>query len=182
MNNVFIDLGAYRGLYIRRFRKSSFYKPDCKMFAFECNPHVTTDYGVGVTTIRKAAWISDGELAFYVSKKSPHAVQGSSVYKEKRTGNLDTNHPVKAKCIDFSKWLKDNFQPEDNIILKCNIEGAEYDILEKMIADGTITYIKETWIQWHWQRCGIPEERHRNLVRKLNEYAIKQHRGYGDLK
>ena len=60
--NVFIDLGAYRGLYIRRFRKSSYYRPGCKMFAFECNPHVTTDYGMDVTTIRKAAWIFDGEL------------------------------------------------------------------------------------------------------------------------
>ena len=152
------------------------------MFAFECNPHVKVDYGVDVTTIRKAAWIFDGELKFYVSKKVPHAVQGSSVYKEKRTGNLDTAHPVRAKCIDFSKWIKDNFKPDDHITLKCNIEGAEYDILEKMMADGTMGYIKETWIQWHWKRCGISEERHLKVVRALRTYNIVQHRGYGDLK
>lgn len=151
------------------------------MFAFECNPCITTNYGSDVTTIRKAAWIFDGELKFYVSKLRGY-VQGSSVYKAKKTGRLDKNHPLKIQCIDFSKWLKDNFQPDDYIILKCNIEGSEYDILEKMIVDGTMGYIKESWILWHWKRCGISQERHRDLVKKLNEYPIKQHKGYGDLK
>lgn len=176
-----IDLGACRGLYIKRFRKSSFYRKGCKIFAFEAHPSVTTNYGIDVTTIRKAAWIFDGELPFYVSKL-PGYIQSSSVYREKRTGHLDKNHPIKIQCIDFSKWLKDNFQPDDHITLKCNIEGSEYDILEKMIADGTIEYIKESWIQWHWKRCGISQERHKNLIKKLNEYSIKQHNGYKDLK
>ena len=183
MKNVFIDLGAYEGLYIKKFRNSSMYVPGCEVYAFEANPHIRDiNYGDDVTVKNVAAWTEDGELQFYVSRKTPHKVQGSSVYKEKITGNLDKEYPVRVKCIDFSKWIKENFSPDDNIILKCNIEGSEYDILEKMIADETIEYIKELWIRWHWKRCGIPEQRHLNLVIELNKYSIKQHMEYGDFK
>jgi len=181
--NVYIDLGAFRGLYVRRFRKSSMYKAGCKMYAFECNSHVRNiDYGSDTKLIRSAAWIYDGELNFYISKKSPSVVQGSSVYKEKRTGNLDKEHPQKIPCIDFSKWIKDNFQKEDNIIIKMNIEGAEYDILEKMIADGTIDYINTLFCQFHWQRIGVSIDRHNKLVLELKKRPIKLFNGYGNFK
>lgn len=180
--NAYIDLGAYRGLYVNRFVRSSMYTPDTKIYAFECNPHLRgIKYGDNVITIHKAAWIFDGFVNFYLSKKSPALVQGSSICKEKKTGNLDTAHPYLLPCIDFSQWIKNTFQLQDNIILKMNIEGAEYDILEKMIADDTIKYIKSAWIQWHWERCRMPKGRHDNLLTKLRG-LINLHNGYKDFK
>lgn len=181
--NVYIDLGAYRGLYINRFRKSAMYRPGCRIYAFECNPYLfNINYGKDVTVIHKAAWIHDGELKFYISKRNPSLVQGSSVYKEKRTGNLDKDHPRKIPCLDFSKWIKDRFKPDDNIIIKMNIEGAEYDILEKMIEDGTINYINTLFCQFHWQRCGILADRHNKLILELKKSSIKLFTGYGQFK
>ena len=109
-------------------------------------------------------------------------VQGSSVYKAKRTGNLDKEHPRKTPCIDFSKWIKDHFKKTDNIVLKMNIEGAEYDILEKMIADGTIEYINTLFCQFHWQRIGVSIDRHNKLVLALKKYSFKFYSGYGHFK
>lgn len=181
--NAYIDLGAFRGSYINRFKRSKFYIKDMIIFAFECNPYLKhINYGKDVNVIHKAAWIFDGEIDFYISKKNPAAVQGSSIYKEKITGNLDTGHPVKVGCIDFSKFLRGHFSESDKVFLKCNIEGAEYDVLEKCIADGTITLIKHAWILCHYQRCRIPIERHNNLILNLKKYPIVLHNGYGDLK
>lgn len=181
--NVYIDLGAFRGLYINRFRKSSMYKTGCKIYAFECNPYLQNfNYGSDVVKIQKAAWIYDGELGFYISKKNPSVVQGSSVYKEKRTGNLDKEHPRKIPCINFSKWIKDNFQKNDNIILKMNIEGAEYDILERMIVCGTIKYINKLFVQFHWQRIGISIDRHNRLILELKKHPVELFTGYGHFK
>ena len=181
--NVFIDLGAFRGLYIRRFRKSSMYRTGCKIYAFECNPYLQShNYGSDVTKIKKAAWIYDGELDFYISKKHPSVVQGSSVYKAKRTGNLDKEHPRKTSCLNFSKWIENNFKKEDNIIIKMNIEGAEYDILEKMIEDGTIDYINTLFCQFHWQRIGVSVDRHNKLILNLKKHPIKLFTGYGHFK
>ena len=36
---------------------------------------------------------------------------------------------IKVPCIDFSKWVLENFSQEDKVILKLDIEGAEYDFL-----------------------------------------------------
>lgn len=181
--NVFIDCGAFRGLYINRFRKSSMYRPDFKIYAFECNNYLRQfDYGADVTVIHKAAWIYDGELNFYLSKKSPAAVQGSSVYKEKRTGNLDKKNPQKIACLDFSKWILHTFKKDDNIIVKMNIEGAEYDVLEKMVVDNTIDYIKTLFVQFHWQRIGIDVKRHNDLLTELKKHPFKLYTGYGNFK
>jgi hypothetical protein len=42
-----------------------------------------------------------------------------------------------------------------------NIEGAEYDILEKMLIDKSIDYIDKLFISWHWKKLkGFPKKRH----------------------
>lgn len=180
--NAYIDLGAFRGLYINRFIKSKFYKPETKIYAFECNPYLKQfNYGKDVVTIRKAAWIYDGLLDFYLAERNPGLTQGSSVYKDKKTGNLNKNKPVRIECMDFSKWLK-SFSSESAIFLKCNIEGAEYDVLEKCIKDETISLIKHAWIQWHYHKCAIPKDRHDKLLYELKKYPVVLHHGYGDLK
>ena len=64
--------------------------------------------------------------------------------------NLYTfEEPVSVECIDFSKWIKDNFSKEDYIFVKMDIEGSEYKILPKMIEDGTMSYIDTLVIEWH---------------------------------
>lgn len=58
-------------------------------------------------------------------------------------------HSYITKCIDFSKFIKNNFQHNDNIILKLDIEGSEFEVLDKMILDNTLAYIKHMHIEWH---------------------------------
>lgn len=181
--NAYIDLGTCYGLFISRFKISSMYKPDFKIYAWECNPFLKTrEYGDDVIHIRKAAWIYDGEMDFYMSIRGKPYVQSCTAYKNKRTGYIDPVHPVKVSCVDFSKWLKENFKIEDYVIIKCNIEGAEYDIFEKCIADGTINLVKELHIQWHWNKIKIPIERHNKLLLELNKYPVKLYSGYGQFK
>jgi len=180
---AYVDVGAFRGSTIRRFRVSSRYSPDCKIFAFECNPKLANiDYGSDVTTIRKAAWVSDGELKFYLSRRNADKVEGSSVYKEKITGNLDPSNPVTVQTLNFSRWLADTFQYGDTVIVKMNIEGAEYDILPVCIADGTINMISEIHIQWHFMKIGMSRNDHDKIIRQLRETKIKMFSGYGNLK
>ncbi len=43
--------------------------------------------------------------------------------------------------IDLSKWIMETFTIEDYIIFKLDVEGAEYEILRKMINDKAFKYI-----------------------------------------
>ena len=51
-------------------------------------------------------------------------------------------------CIDFTEWFS-QFKAEDEIVLKMNIEGAEFDILEKMIETGELKKVKRLFVEWH---------------------------------
>ena len=43
--------------------------------------------------------------------------------------------------IDLSQWIMDTFSVDDYIIFKLDVEGAEFEILRKMLADKAFAYI-----------------------------------------
>ena len=109
-------------------------------------------------------------------------VQGSSVYKNKNTGNLDREHPVKMPCIDFSNYLKALIKEDDNLIIKMNIEGAEYKILERLIEEKTINLINDLYVSFHYVKIELPEARHLKLVRDLRLISgLNLHTTFGPL-
>jgi FkbM family methyltransferase len=169
---VFIDLGSHYGSVIRRFMGSSQYTSDYVIYAFEPNPAITNtvlmQYPKCVTIHREAAWLFDGEIEFYLNSNPKY--QGATVFKEKTTGWLDKEHPVKVPCIDFSVWLKKFFRKDDQIILKCNIEGAEYPLFNKLMDDGTINFIKKIYMSYHWNKIGMIKEAHDVFVSRLSSF------------
>lgn len=167
---VFIDLGSHFGAIISKFIASKSYTKGCEIHAFEPNPVITENhfmrYPAGVIIHRKAAWIKDGSLDFYINHDP--RVQGSSVCRDKITGDLDKKNPVKIECIDFGAWLLRSFKAFDEIILKMNIEGAEYELLPKMINDGSIGMIKKLYLRHHWQKIGFPKSIDDKLMERLS--------------
>jgi FkbM family methyltransferase len=180
---AFIDCGAYNGKILQRVLSSSRYGAEYKAFAFECNPALSrVDYGVGVTVFRKAVWVSDGEIKFFINKDHP-TIEGNSIYQEKTTGNLDKKNPITVKTIDFSSWISKTFTKLDYVVCKMNIEGAEYDVLERCVEMGTIELISELHIQWHVSKIPGIRDRHNKLIAMLNELEKpKLYTGYGVLK
>ena len=63
--------------------------------------------------------------------------------------NKDLDNTINAKCIDFSEYLKNNITKDDYVVCKMDIEGAEYEVLGKLIDDDTIDLIDEIYIEWH---------------------------------
>jgi FkbM family methyltransferase len=53
-------------------------------------------------------------------------------------------------CIDFSKYLMKNFSNKDYIIVKLDIEGAEYDVMQSLIETKAISLINELYVEYHW--------------------------------
>ena len=91
-----------------------------------------------------AVWIKDEEIDFYLGNPL-----GSSLCKDKFTGNLDKN-PIKVQGIDLAKFITENFLKEDYIVLNLDIEGGEYDVLPHLIKENIIPdYINELYGEWH---------------------------------
>jgi FkbM family methyltransferase len=77
-----------------------------------------------------------------------------------------------VECIDFSEFIKNNFDKSDHIVLKLDVEGAEYPILKKMIQDGTIDYINEMYVEWH-QRLLKVDHNESELRKNIESRNIK---------
>jgi len=169
MRNIFLDCGGNIGQSIDRFKNSSLYAPDYIIYSFEPVPHLSKHYRDRKDIIfsDKAIWTNDSTLNFFIGRN--HGGVGSTLMKEKWSCKPDFAHPIQVQSIDFSKWIIDNFSKEDHIILKMDIEGAEYDVLEKMITDGSINYIKKAYLEFHYDRMSIKKERHFELIDKLQK-------------
>ncbi|XP_078699528.1 uncharacterized protein LOC144926531 [Branchiostoma floridae x Branchiostoma belcheri] len=51
--------------------------------------------------------------------------------------------------VDLSRWIQENTAVEDYVIFKLDVEGAEYDILKKMLADGTFKWVDKYYGEFH---------------------------------
>ena len=174
---VFIDGGGNDRFLMERYLKN--WLPFDKIFVFEPNPLFYNSYkGSNLIFIPKAIWTEDCKMPLYLSKDSRQV--GSSIIKEKLCRIKDKmikdfhEKPIEVECIDFSKWIKDNIKPYWKLTVKLDIEGAEYDVLWKLIKDGTIKYIKELYVEFHANHLQMTAERHNELITALNSCGVNQ--------
>ena len=164
----FIDAGANNSCSARIFRKLHDPNNEVHIFSFEIDPLFVNHFSdiTNHTFINKAVWVSDGTMKFYRDTGAGRI--GGSLLKEKHTCPLDRKNPIHVDTLDFSKWVLDNFNKEDEIILKMDIEGAEYTVLPKMMEDLSFNYINELWIEWHYAKVDVPKDRHDALLARIN--------------
>ena len=116
-------------------------------------------------------WIENSFVNFYIDNTK--ASVGSTILKQKVIWQKWPDYTqLQVESIDFSLWLKNSFKSEDEIILKMDIEGAEYDILNKMIKDETIKLIKKLFIEWRRKKVGISKSTHEKMVNKIKQYVF----------
>jgi hypothetical protein len=58
---------------------------------------------------------------------------------------------IDVEIINFAKYLESKRKDFDKIVVKMDIEGAEVDLLEKMIADNSIDLVDYIYIEFHAQ-------------------------------
>jgi FkbM family methyltransferase len=168
---IFLDCGGHKGGQIKLFKRSTHWEEGFEIFSFEPMPKFAARYQNKVveneTYFNKAVWIEDGTLDFYVG--TAYGGKGCTVHKNKTSGNIDKENPITVESMNFSKWLMETFDKDDYIILSMDIEGAEYQVLEKMFEDGSIDYINEAFVEWHQEKIDYPLEDHKSLVKRLKE-------------
>lgn len=173
MRKVFIDGGARIGETVDMFLDKRSDLKGCDVYFFECNDsHFDTLNNIRDTNknynfiVRnEAIWIKDGESDFYISEDR-WGDAGCTLNPTKRE-KLDLDHPKKVKTINFSNFINE-FSDDDYLIVKLDIEGAEYKVVEDLLNTGTILKIKELLIEWHDHFFDESSEPLKNQLSKLN--------------
>jgi FkbM family methyltransferase len=166
MRRVFIDCGGHQATSVRFFKAVYPDAESYEIYSFEANPNFRRYFEEHneVKMHNVAVWTVDGEIKFYSNDGG-----ASSVIKEKaKLGGFDKNK-LSVPCIDFSGWIKNNIDITDYVVLKMDIEGAEYDVLDRMVDQGTIDYVDRLYIEWHCAKTGgqIPIQRHLRTLRNI---------------
>src|SRR6266516_4189390 len=151
--HIFVDCGGNDGCSIRRFIKDFDPHGRFEMVTFEPNDLYATCYSdlPRYCLIEAAVYDRDGFQNFFLDRDDG---DGSSLFGNKLTRE------------------NGGFGTFDYVILKLDVERAEYNILEKMIRDRTICRINHLFIEWHWDRVGVPHDRHLRLVRALERRRL----------
>ena len=184
--NIFIDLGAYTGDTLAIALKT--YNNFDKFYAFDPVPiHIKllkeryTDHRI--VAIEKAASTKNGTANIFNHVKYRETnsyTNGTSLHKSKT--NVDESDSFTVETINFSQFILDNFDINDNIVLKMDIEGEEYNVLEQMVNDKSIQYINKLFIEWHVN--SIPEihpSTHGKIVRLVRQQGLNVTGSRGDV-
>jgi FkbM family methyltransferase len=116
------------------------FHPDI-LFGFDPNPALEQlgpgePFLIGDTEVmleQKAAWIFDGEVGY--------------VNDSLNSWVTDSRSAEKVPCFDLACFIEE--LPEDEIVLKMDAEGSEYDLLRHLILKGMDERLKLAWIEWH---------------------------------
>lgn len=138
---VVIDIGCARhGNDYSIERLIEEFSPDV-LYGFDPSEAIreSTDGLVGLATktsvllSQQAAWIYDGEIGF--------REDGINSWVTELKG------APQIKCFDLAEFILS--LDDDDIVLKMDCEGSEYDLLRHLILKGVDEKIRLAWIEWH---------------------------------
>lgn len=158
MKNIYIDCGANLGQGYERLKRV-FDLTSYELYMFDiipaaCNalkekyPHAKV-FNQGIWSFNE---IRDIQIEKATLEGIPGVGHESNVlqdtYKISDSGLHHEWDILKIDCIDFSEFLS-QFSNNNEIFVKMDIEGAEYEVMDRLIDTGTIKHIKKLNIEWH---------------------------------
>ena len=168
---ILIDGGAHKGEVIALFEttKLSSQYP-WEIYAIEANPNLIESLRrwENITIIDQAISTEEGSMEFFLGQNT----RVSSLYNR---GYSFKPEPIRVKSFDFSQWIETNFSLDDFVIVSFDIQGGEYPVLEKMLADSTMQYIDRLYFELHPGIAGRTWAEDANLVQKIIDVGVWVH-------
>ena len=192
MRHVFIDLGANNGDSIKyfintnsdynenkEFLKGYGAKNDTKwdIYAVEANPFFNNSLDelgeyckfLGHNYFlykQSAAWIKNEKLKFYLDTVNPgYNYWGSSLLEHHPDVIRSNKTEILVQAIDVADLLK-RYEKRDEIVLKIDVEGAEYRILMNLIQKNVLQLVDIIAVEYH----NNLEAEHSRLLNEFNSY------------
>lgn len=165
MRKVFIDGGANKGQSTKKFLSVWPDSDQYEIFMFEPNSKAPWIRGSKTKLVRKALWIYDGEIDFY--EKQPNS-EANTILKQKVSLSKARFEKHTVKCISLSKWILDNFKKDDYIILKLDVECAEYKIIKDLHENRCLSFVNLLFCEIHGLKCGKNYDESLDLVKLCN--------------
>jgi len=156
---IFIDCGAHDGLISREFLNGDFGKigESPEIYAFEPNKTMCPKWdkmrkdfpGVKIQLHQKAVWV-ENTTCNYVDFEGHNTA--NNIMNNLKIDAYKSTRCYEIEAIDFDFWMRENFSAtskNSDIVLKMNLEGAEFTVVPKMIFGGSIFLVNKMILHWH---------------------------------
>lgn len=168
MRKAFVDVGANTGKISYEFAVEH---ADYDIYCIEANPALipqihrrSVQLGRTFVIMWAAAWVYDGTINLYQSGANAASTVVEGKVERGKWPQIDYESPTSVPCFDLGDWMLRTFTLRDSVILKMDVEGAEYTLLEKMIQDRSLALASELWCEWHQDRYpAISQEKHEQV-------------------
>lgn len=191
MKRVFLDLGTHKGQGLNEFIQMYGIDPSWEVHTFEANPIV---HGIfKENAFKQTPWVkshnmavSDIDASIVVNIETPpgegETGMGTSCVsldKWNPWGLRDRQHfqtQATVPCFNLSHFILENYNKEDFLLIKMDIEGSEYPVLERMLQDGSIEYVDHLYVEWHSRFFTNKEEMEQvenDIIERISKYDIK---------
>jgi len=165
---IYIDCGVHDGQTIEFFRAGSpqfLGRPNAREYRIIGFEPDAADHGLYEKFLHdplvkidpRAVWSRDGHVGFDSDAGSlsshvaglPAACHGPEGF-ERRT----------VPCVDFARFIMDHIVPgRVRLVVKLDIESAEYAVLPRLVETGAHRYIDELYVEWHHTVDGWRDKR-----------------------
>lgn len=171
-NDIVIDCGANVGEFIDKI-----YKKGIKIYAFEPHPVAfksllkKNSNNKNIVLIQKGVYYKNDKIKFYNHKNFSNTTDwtvGTSIIKEK--DNIDLDNFFEVDVIDFSEFIN-NLDRRVKII-KIDIEGAEFDLLDSLINNNIYEKVDIFFVETHERIPGM-KIKYDSLKKKIKNNKIK---------
>lgn len=160
---LFLDCGRFDGVAIQQYCVGDSWD----IYSFDVDPQSDLDLPIHVFN-QCAVWIADGEVEVSLDprKQASHIV-----------GVAGTEYPetIKVPSIDFSNFIMNipEIERYNALICSMDIEGSEFPVLRKMIADGSIQLIDVLDIEFHHRMMNDEDtDSARALIQEIDKLGI----------
>ncbi len=148
MRKFLIDCGAYSSSTVEDFYENRFFRhrSDQDEYIIYCfEPNVGRPWSQqrpNVYLSRAAVWDREGSVRFCAND-----ITDASSFSCFNGFNLE--EVGRVPTIRLSRWVRHMMCNSDYIVLKLDIEGAEYDVLEDFRMTGTDSWLNELYVEFH---------------------------------
>ena len=185
MKKIFLDCGTHLGQGLKEIGDKIGVDHSWSVHSWEANPFTfqQLDHSAFPSNYQfynKAIGTYNGVAVLNIESTLEGDIgQGTSIVEKQLWMNPmhrgEFNKTVEVECEDLSSWVLSNCCSDDYVVLKLDVEGVEYDVLDKMIKDESIQLIDQLFIEWHARFFPNKEEywqRQEHLIETLRDNNI----------
>lgn len=191
MKKIFVDCGTHLFQGFCDFVKRYNIDETWECYSFEANPItfemsqdkykiLIGEQNFNLKHYNKAVSSKDGKVKVNCSKDSlgyvsqaSNILQNPPSYDKQWKNSFEyISHEVYVDCINFSNFLNSIATNEDFVLIKMDIEGSEFEVIQSLIDTKTYKIINDFYCEFH-ERFFEPQEEYEEKKQKFKDYFFE---------